>query len=218
MWLSGALGSGTLERYLMARHLAIDAALTRAIDDGGITQVLEVAAGMSPRGWRFTSRYEGLTYVEADLPAMAARKRRALDRMGSLSERHPVLDIDVLSDESVAAAVAGLDRGHGLAIITEGLLGYLPTEQVVEVWQRFARTLSEFTRGRYIAELHQSSAATPVIRAFRIALGAFVRGRVYLHFETDADAREALLAAGFSDVEIGQTETKYVHILEASTV
>jgi O-methyltransferase involved in polyketide biosynthesis len=218
MWVSAALGSGTLERYLMARHLEIDAALIRAIEEDGITQVLEIAAGMSPRGWRFTSRYEKLAYVEADLPAMAARKREALQRMGSLSERHPVLDIDVLSDESVAAAVAGLDRGRGLAIITEGLLGYLPTDAVIAVWQRFARTLSEFERGRYIAELHQASAATPVIRGFRLALGAFVRGRVYLHFETDADAREALEAAGFGAVEVRPTESEYMHIIEASTV
>ena len=52
--LSQAIGSGTLEGYLMARHPAIDALLTRAIEQHEITQVLEVACGMSPRGWRFT--------------------------------------------------------------------------------------------------------------------------------------------------------------------
>jgi len=51
--------------------------------------VIEVAAGLSPRGWRFRRRYgDRLTYVEADLPAMAARKRGALERMGSLGDRH----------------------------------------------------------------------------------------------------------------------------------
>jgi len=115
MVLSSALGSGTLEAYLMARHQAIDSLLTRAIDESGITQVLEVATGLSPRGWRFTEKYgERLTYVEADLPAMAARKRRALERMGSLSERHRVLDIDVLRDggpDSLASVIEGLDHG-----------------------------------------------------------------------------------------------------------
>ena len=68
MVLSSALGSGTLEAYLMARHQAIDSLLTRAIDEDGITQVLEVAAGLSPRGLRFADRYgDRIAYIEADL-------------------------------------------------------------------------------------------------------------------------------------------------------
>ena len=82
--VSRALGGPTLEGYLLARHVAIDTLLTAAIERDGITQVLEVAAGLSPRGLRFHRRYgDRLTYVEADLPDMAARKERALARAES---------------------------------------------------------------------------------------------------------------------------------------
>ena len=38
--------------------------------------MLELACGLSPRGFRFTRKYGGrIRYVEADLPAMAARKK-----------------------------------------------------------------------------------------------------------------------------------------------
>jgi O-methyltransferase involved in polyketide biosynthesis len=228
MVASAAMGQGTLESYLMARHTAIDAVLTRAIDSGAVTQVLEIACGLSPRGWRFTQKYgDRLTYVEADLPAMAGRKRRALERMGSLSDRHRVEDIDVLSEGGVTMVADGLDRGAGLAIITEGLLGYLPTDSVHEVWRRFASVLSEFSAGRYIAELHLATIQTAQVRAFRLVLQAFVRGRVYLHFDTEAAARDALLSDGFRSVEIRRaTElapgvkgsgTRLAHIIEAST-
>jgi O-methyltransferase involved in polyketide biosynthesis len=228
MIASAALGSGTLEAYLMARHTAIDAVLGRAIDSGAVGQVLEVACGLSPRGWRFTQKYgERLTYVEADLPAMAGRKRRALERMGSLSARHRVEDIDVLSEGGVATVAAELDRSVGLAIITEGLLGYLPTDAVHEVWRRFAAVLGEFDAGRYISDLHLRSIQTAQIRAFRLVLSAFVRGRVYLHFDGEREAREALLSDGFRSVEIeratelaGGAEpagSRLVHIIEAST-
>ncbi|MBV8218022.1 MAG: hypothetical protein JO325_06140 [Solirubrobacterales bacterium] len=41
-----------------------------------------------PRGWRFAERYgDRIAYVEADLPEMARRKRRALERMGSLGRQ-----------------------------------------------------------------------------------------------------------------------------------
>jgi O-methyltransferase involved in polyketide biosynthesis len=228
MIASSALGSGTLEAYLMARHCAIDKVLSAAIDSGAVTQVLEIACGLSPRGWRFSQKYgERLTYVEADLPAMAGRKRRALERMGSLSERHRVEDIDVLSENGVRMATEQFERSGGLAIVTEGLLGYLPTDAVHEVWRRFSATLSEFSSGRYISELHMSSIQSTQVRAFRLVLSAFVRGRVYLHFDNEEQAREALLGDGFSSVAIElATELssssegaggRLVHIIEAST-
>src|SRR5687767_7288592 len=73
----------TLEGMLLARHQLIDLRLQRAIDAGEIQQVIEVAAGLSPRGWRFRTRYgDKITYVEADLPGMIAHKRRILAELG----------------------------------------------------------------------------------------------------------------------------------------
>jgi O-methyltransferase involved in polyketide biosynthesis len=233
MAASRALGGPSLETYLVARHLAIDELLQRAIERHGVSQVVEVAAGMSPRGWRFANRYgDPLTYVEADLPAMAARKRRALARIGSLSEHHPVVDLDALHDDpedplSLAAVTARLDRDRGLAIVTEGLLGYLPTEAVLDVWRRFAATLSEFAAGRYISDLHLGSAQNIAVRAFRIGLGAFVRGGVFLHFDGAADAEAALRACGFATASVRPASryadvvadggSSLANILEAST-
>src|SRR3954454_8316111 len=125
-------GGASLEAYLLTRHRAIDALLQRAIEQDGITRVVEVACGLSPRGWRFTQRYgEQLTYVEADLPDMAQRKREALERMGSLSERHRVEDLDALRDSgpgSLASIASTLDPDQPLVIVTEGLLSYLEKE------------------------------------------------------------------------------------------
>ena len=138
---SQAIGGATLESYLLARHRAIDARLERAIEAGEVSQVIEVAAGLSPRGWRFTRRYGArLVYVEADLPGMAERERAALQRIGSLGERHRVSEVDVLRADdgpgSLAAVAGELDPDQGLAIVTEGLLGYLPSDAVAAIWRR----------------------------------------------------------------------------------
>jgi O-methyltransferase involved in polyketide biosynthesis len=232
MRLSGALHRPYLEPYLLARHRAIDALLERAIEEHGITQVVEVAAGLSPRGWRFSERYgDKLTYIEADLPAMADRKRRALERMDSLSERHQVRDLDALRDsgpDSLAELVTDLDPGAGLAIITEGLLGYLSPEDVRSLWRRFADVLSGFASGRYISDLPLGTAQTPEARAFRVVLAAFVRGRVYLHFDDAEQAGLELHRAGFAEATVTPanqivTDTdpaggQLAHILEASTL
>ena len=229
--ISGALGGPSLERYLLARHRAIDALLTEAIERGGIAQVIEIAAGMSGRGWRFANRYgEGLSYIEADLPGMAARKRRALERIGSLSDTHRVVEIDALRDDgpgSLAELAAQLDPASGLAVVTEGLLGYLPTDAVLALWRRIALTLKAFPAGRYVSDLHLGSVQTPAVRFFRQLLGAFVRGQVYLHFDGAPEAEAALREAGFDAaavrragtiIELPEREQRATaHILEAST-
>jgi O-methyltransferase involved in polyketide biosynthesis len=204
--ISRALGGPTLEGYLLARHAAIDALLTAAIERDGITQVLEVAAGLSPRGLRFHRRYgDRLTYVEADLPGMAARKERALARARSLDTHHRVAVIDALADDgqhSLGALAADLDPSGGLVIITEGLLGYLPTLAVTSLWRRCAQTLSGFDGGRYLSDLHLGGVQTPPVRAFRVLLSAFVRGSVHLHFDDAHGAQDALEQAGFAHASV----------------
>src|SRR3954470_4408343 len=113
------LGQPTIEDVLLARHLVIDALLEEAIADGRVGQVLEVACGMSPRGWRFTERHPDLVYVEADLPDMAADKRAALERIGR-PPTHRVVDLDALADDGPLSLPAVAERelaaDTGLAI------------------------------------------------------------------------------------------------------
>jgi O-methyltransferase involved in polyketide biosynthesis len=231
MAASGAVGGPSLETYLLARHVAIDELLERAITRDGVTQVIEIAAGMSPRGWRFANRFGStLTYIEADLPAMAERKRRALARIGSLSDRHRVVEIDALRAAgagSIAELSAQLDAEQGLAIITEGLLGYLTTAAVLDLWRRLAAALAGFPVGRYISDLHLGSATGPLVRVFRLGLSAFVRGQVHLHFENATEAEAELRGCGFQAAAVRRAASiaeltaasreSMAHILEAST-
>jgi O-methyltransferase involved in polyketide biosynthesis len=57
MRISSLVGGPSLEAYLLARHEAIDERLEHAIEHEGVTEVVEIAAGLSPRGWRFASRH-----------------------------------------------------------------------------------------------------------------------------------------------------------------
>lgn len=224
MAMSAMLGGGTLESYLLTRHRAIDARLEGAIDAGHVSQVIEVAAGLSARGLRFKRRYsERLTYIEGDLPAMVQRKRSAL---GELQKGHRIEELDALSDESLAAVAATLDPREGLAFVTEGLLGYLERDQVAGIWRRFARTLGGFSAGVYISDMHIGELQNAQVRAFRVLLSLFVRGRVHLHFGSEEEVIAALHEAGFACAEvrqaaevIGETRdeaARLAHIIEAS--
>ncbi len=203
MCMSGALGGPTLEAHLLARHHAIDVLLRRLIDSEEASQVVELACGLSPRGWRFAGDHgDRLTYVEADLPAMAQRKREALRRLGSLSATHRVASVDVLEpagEHSLEQLVSTLKPEAGLIVITEGLLGYLQRPALEGLWARIASQLERFSVGHYLSDLHLASGAGRAVDAFRLALGVFVGASVPLHhFSERGEAQDALRRAGFT--------------------
>ena len=203
MAAAGALGRPTLERYLLARHRAIDLLLERAIDDGGVTQVIEVAAGLSPRGWRFAAARPGAR-VHRGRPARDGRAQARRARADGVAVRSPAgrgaRRAPPRGRTSISGVAGGLDHASGLAIITEGLLAYLPREAVDGAWRRFALALAALDRPLYLG--HPARVGmTAEARAFRVLLGVFVRGEVRIHFETAADCDAALLAAGFHGSE-----------------
>lgn len=205
--VSRRLGTPSLDGLLLARHRAIDAWLEQAIESGQVTQIIEIAAGLSPRGWDFTRRHGNrIEYVEADLPAMAAYKLKRLQRADLLGPRHRVVALDALADsgpDSLAALAATLDRTQGTAIVTEGLLNYFPRKQVLGMWRRFANALQGFPHGLYLSDLHVASDNRGLfIQAFLKLLSSFVRGAVHLHFSSALEARSELQQMGFKSAEV----------------
>jgi O-methyltransferase involved in polyketide biosynthesis len=203
MALSAALGGDTLEAFLLARHRLIDELVEAEVASGRATQVIELAAGMSPRGLRLTSRHPDLIYVEGDLPAMAARKRDAVARAELRpGPGHRVAELDALAESgplSLPELGTQLDHSRGLAVITEGLLNYFPRGETDGLWRRIAAELRRFADGVYLSDIHlASNNDRGPQRAFGALLGIFVRGRVHFPYRDSADAEGALRAAGFS--------------------
>lgn len=210
LWYERFSERPSLDMSLLARHRVLDHLLERAIVSGEVRQVIEVAAGLSPRGYHFARRHRGigLRYVEADLPDMAAHKRRLLEGAGLLGEDHRVVVIDALAEDgpSSLAGVAGvhLDPDRGTAIITEGLLGYFDEVAVRGMWKRFARCLRGFPGGLYLSDLNLSGdmAAMRGARIFKFLLETFARGKTHLHFEHPTDAERALRECGFGEARV----------------
>jgi O-methyltransferase involved in polyketide biosynthesis len=101
-----------------------------------------------------------------------------------ISEHHRVQELDVLKQSgahSLSALSSGLDHGSSLAVVTEGLLGYLDYDAVTSLWRRFATALEEFRHGVYISDIHIGELQDLRVRVFGLLLSVFVRGRVHLH-------------------------------------
>lgn len=230
-----SVGGPSLEALLIARHRVIDALLERAIESGRVGQVIELAAGLSPRGQRFAARFadRGLIYVESDLPDMVDRKRRLYAGAALERDNLHVEFIDALRDDGDHSLSAVADRllvgGRGTAVITEGLIGYLGRDRTAGLWQRIARALDRPGGGVYLSDLNLEEHVRRLrgASAFRQALAWFTRRpRLQLFADVD-DASAALSAAGFSSVDIheagsfpgldvpGPRASGHVHVIEA---
>lgn len=201
------IGQPTLAEGLVARHTAINELLRRSIESGAITQVVEIAAGLSPRGCVFGDEYgSDIVYVEADLPDMAAIKRAKLDQMGALSDHHRVVDVDALATGgplSLGALFGSLDSTRGTAVLTEGLLPYLGEDDVRGLWRRIATEGTRFSDLSYLSDAYLGEDMSGTFERIGFsALKAFVRGGVHRHFADAATAERALHEAGFTAAQV----------------
>ena len=196
---AGAAGVCPLDEALLQRHLGLDA-LVRRCAAAGARRVLEAPAGWSARGLRLAGL--GLRWVDADLPAVADRRRRALE--GQLPAGHRVVEVDLLQADGPRALASVLaDDPQPTVILVEGLFNYFDEATVTALWARAARALDP-CGGWLIGDVAlRDRAAGPAARAFFAALGALARGAARPHFDGPEAAAAALRAAGFDAAEVG---------------
>lgn len=200
-----------IENFLVRRHGAIDQILRKEIESGRVTQVLELAAGLSPRGEKFMSDYgdsHGLTYIESDLQDQIQTKVALLKRAGGATHaRHHFVAIDAFQEntkQSLEGATSEiLDPKRGLAIITEGLISYFETKKIEGLFGRLARFGHKFVNAAYICDFHltDEQPMTALTKLVRRGIETCARTKLHLHYRNEAEARVPLLHSGFKNVE-----------------
>jgi O-methyltransferase involved in polyketide biosynthesis len=100
----------------------------RILAEYGMTQVLEIAAGLSPRGLAMT-RNPDVVYVITDLPEMLKVEETIAETIIAKSNSHRsnlhFQAANALDMESLSTAATAFKCDRPLAVITEGLLSYL---------------------------------------------------------------------------------------------
>lgn len=210
------LAGGNIKTFLLQRHHIIDHLLERAIEQEGVTQVLEIACGMSPRGTRFCQQYPQLNYVEADLPGMAARKHRLLTEQNEISSRHQVVPLNIFStaggDALETVINKSFDTSKPLLVITEGLVNYFTLETIDVFWERLQRALNVFPEGIYLMDNYPLFHNHPIYRTMRVLaamLGTIARSSVTFHFGSDQEAQQHFSTLGFTDTHIHNPRDYY---------
>ena len=210
------LTGADIETFLLERHNVIDHKTAALIEKHPDLQIVEIACGLSPRGARvMSSNHGGLNYVEADLPAMAARKQSLLQRLNLLSPSHTVRTCNILSEEgsdSLETLLSSLDKERPVLIITEGLVNYFELPVIAQVWERMATKLKEFPAGYYITEVYPDLQEHPYYKWMQRAkrlVALLTRGDYPLHYTNDTHMKEGFEGCGFRKAIISNPSDYY---------
>lgn len=206
-WAELIIGD-SMRTTLRQRHLLIDRQLDRFLSVHPNAQVLEIATGLSPRGWRYRQKYPKLVYVEADLPEMAAAKRQALSQIETPAPRIEAVD---LFGEGFQDLLKTFDPKKPLVIISEGLVNYFTKDMLNDLWTRLATGLKQFPIGVYITDLYPEPVTrrlAKVIWNSSKILKVMSRSAFAFHFTSPAEVISAMQKAGFTQSEVFQPSDK----------
>ena len=118
---NGARGHAS---FFEARFLAV----SRLLEEKAATQVLELAAGLSPRGIALAQR--GVRYVEADLPESTTLKREVVSAiLGSVPQNLHLCAASVIDRAQLLGCCSPFVAARPVAVTTEGLLRYLTFDE-----------------------------------------------------------------------------------------
>ncbi len=202
-WAEKYVG-GSMRTTLKQRHTMLDTHLEQLIQRHPNLQVLEIACGLSPRGWWFRQHHPDICYRELDLPDMAATKQAALQQI----EPHvdDVLSVDLFT-EAFANVFKVFDPKRPLVIISEGLINYFEKPLLQQLIQAIAIYGRDFKELHYLTDLYpeptQNKLATIIWNSSRL-LKLMSRSAFSFHFKTPAEVENFFHEAGFKQVEVLQ--------------
>lgn len=206
----------SLHDMLLQRHLIIDHRIEQLVQKEGAAQVLEIACGLSPRGYKMSRKFPHLHYVEADLPGMALRKQSLLLKHKGFGPNHKVVTCNIFE----TGAPSGLDYvmqevldpNLPTIVVTEGLVNYFDLPTISGFWQQLARLGQAFPKLWYLTDLFPNLPASlyrPMVTMAQKVLGTATRAKVNLHYSNTQSISDGFRQCGFNTVHVHKPEHFY---------
>lgn len=206
---------GSMRTTLKDRHTLLDDHLTQLIQRYPNLQVLEIAAGLSPRGWWFRSHFPQIDYRELDLPAMAEVKQNALQEIDSHSPT--MLSTDLFS-EDFQSAFEVFDHNRPLVIISEGLINYFDKVLLQQLLHSIVNYGKAFQSLHYLTDLYPEpvkNKLAKVIWSSSKLLKLMSRSAFSFHFINPDEVKAFFQLAGFKQVDVIQPQLYFSETKDA---
>lgn len=204
-WAEKYVG-GSMRTTLKQRHTMLDHHLEKLIQENPDLQVLEIACGLSPRGWWFRQHYPSITYRELDLPDMAQTKQNALQQIEKNAPE--ILSVDLFT-EAFAQAFEVFDPNRPLVVISEGLINYFDKDLLKQLIQSIAHYGTAFKTFHYLTDLYpepiKNKLATLIWNSSKL-LKLMSRSSFSFHFKSPQEVQDFFKNAGFQHATVEQPQ------------
>ena len=209
-WAEKFVG-GSMRTTLKQRHSMIDQHLIQLIEQHPDLQVLEIASGLSPRGWNFRQKFPNLDYRELDLPDMARVKTQALQKIDCNSPE--VLSVDLFTAD-FEQAFQVFDPTRPLVVISEGLINYFNKNMLLQLLHAISHYGQNFKELHYLTDLYPEPVKNKLanfIWGCSKLLKWMSRSAFSFHFVHPQQAQSFFQQAGFEQVNITQPQLYFDH-------
>lgn len=196
----------SIRSSLKLRHGLIDQRIEHLIAQHPDLQIVEIAAGLSPRGWRFRQKFPSIQYIEMDLPAMAQLKA---DALAPIDPKAQVFGCDIFKPEFQDIILKHLNTSRPTLIISEGLINYFDQALLSNLMQKISTILKDFSHGYMISDLYPepNHRLAKVITQSGKLLKFLSKSNFQYHFSSPIQAAEFFIAQGFKTAQIRQASS-----------
>lgn len=202
-WAEKNVG-GSMRSTLKQRHAMIDQHLDQLITQHPQLQVLEIACGLSPRGWNFRTKHPEIDYRELDLPDMAKIKTQALKQIDPHAPE--VLTGDIFTQD-FERIFQSFDPERPLVVISEGLINYFDQILLNKLLQGITEYGASFQELHYLTDIYPEPIKNRLARfiwASSKLLKVMSRSAFTFHFQSPAELQEFFSHTGFEEVDVVQ--------------
>ncbi|MBO6151200.1 MAG: class I SAM-dependent methyltransferase [Acinetobacter sp.] len=209
-WAEKFVG-GSMRTTLKQRHSMIDQHLIQLIEQHPDLQVLEIASGLSPRGWNFRQKFPNIDYRELDLPDMARVKTQALQKIDCNSPE--VLSVDLFTAD-FEQAFQVFDPTRPLVVISEGLINYFNKNMLLQLLHAISHYGQNFKELHYLTDLYPEPVKNKLAKFIwgcSKLLKWMSRSAFSFHFVHPQQAQSFFQQAGFEQANITQPQLYFDH-------
>ena len=202
-WAEKNVG-GSMRSTLKQRHAMIDQHLDQLIAQHPQLQVLEIACGLSPRGWNFRTKHPEIDYRELDLPDMAKIKTQALKQIDPHAPE--VLTGDIFTQD-FERIFQSFDPERPLVVISEGLINYFDQALLNKLLQGITEYGASFQELHYLTDIYPEPVKNRLARfiwACSKLLKVMSRSAFTFHFQSPAELQQFFSHTGFEEVDVVQ--------------
>ncbi|OOT53930.1 class I SAM-dependent methyltransferase [Acinetobacter pittii] len=214
-WAEKYVG-GSMRTTLKQRHTMLDHYLEQLIQENPDLQVLEIACGLSPRGWWFRQHYPSITYRELDLPDMAQTKQNALQQIEKNAPE--ILSVDLFT-EAFAQAFEVFDPNRPLVVISEGLINYFDKGLLKHLIQSIGHYGATFKKFHYLTDLYpepiKNKLASIIWNSSKL-LKLMSRSSFSFHFKSPQEVNDFFKDTEFEQVTIEQPQIFFGEVSQDS--